>query len=432
MIGTAIADLFAWEAFDSRGTPTVACEVILSSGERAACVVPSGASTGSHEATELRDGGERYAGAGVLSAIENINDDIRKALIGLDAADQRMVDSVLHNLDGSEKLSRLGANAVLAVSIGCLLAASKAAGDPLFLHVSDPSTPTLPMPMVNIISGGVHAGTNIDIQDVLVVPIAATSFAEAMAWCSDVRRNAASLVDRLGLEHRLVADEGGLGPRLSSNAHAIELVATAIGEAGLEPGVDAGIALDIAANELRRPDGTYSFATEGRVLESAELAETVVAWCNTYPIVSVEDPLGEDEWLEWRQLTAAVPRGTQIVGDDVFATQTSRLEAGIEERVANAILVKPNQVGTISGALRFLRTAQAAGYRTVISARSGDTEDTWLADLAVGWGCGQIKVGSMTRSERTAKWNRLLYIESRYPHLAFAGWNTVDPATGAI
>jgi enolase len=410
-----IASLLAWEALDSRGTPTVACEIALGGGARGSAIVPSGASTGSHEAHELRDGGVRFGGRGVRRAVANVTTELAASVIGLDAGDQAEVDTRLRAADGTEDLSRLGANAVLSVSIAAAVAAAHARGLPLHRSVAASAAqsggPLLPLPMVNVVSGGAHAGWALDIQDVLAVPVGATSFAQAIEWAWRVRRASAELLTERGLVAALVADEGGLGPALSGNRDALEVVATGIERAGLRPAQDVALAVDVAASELMQPDGRYRLRADGRTLTPSELAAELAGWAADFPIVSLEDPLAEDDWDAWRVATDRLGR-LQLLGDDLFVTSPDRLREGIERKVANAVLVKPNQTGTLTSAWSVVEAARDAGYATVLSARSGETEDGWLADLAVGWRTGQIKVGSTARSERTAKWNRLLRIEA--------------------
>ena len=409
---TTISHLLAWEALDSRGKPTVGCEVCLDGGATGRATVPSGASTGTHEARELRDGDARYGGNGVRRAVANVTGEIADAVRGLDATDQAGLDRVLRDLDGTQDLGRLGANAVLAVSVATAVAGAAARGLPLHAAVADDgAAPLLPLPMVNIISGGAHSGRSIDVQDFLAVPVGAGSFAEAIEWASRVRAGAAEELVSRGLPVALVADEGGLGPLLPTNRSALDVLVAGIERAGLRPGDDVGIAIDVAATQFLRADGRYVLTAEDRELASAELVEELAAWCAAYPIVSLEDALAEDDWAGWRTGTERLG-GRQLLGDDLFVTNPERLQRGIDEKVGNAVLVKPNQIGTLDTARSVVRTAHAAGYATVLSARSGETEDDWLADLAVGWRTGQIKVGSTTRSERTAKWNRLLRLES--------------------
>jgi enolase len=411
---TRIVDVFGWEALDSRGRPTVACEVRLAGGARAAVAVPSGASKGSHEAREVRDGGPRYGGMGVARAVAALNGELRGAVMGLDASDQAGLDAVLRSVDGTPTLGRVGANAVLAVSVAAALAAAEAHGVPLFSWVGGGPEPRLPMPMVNVVSGGLHAGGGLDVQDFLVVPVGASTFREAIEWAWRVRRETSALLAERGHPVALVADEGGLGPVLGSNEEPLLLLVRGIERAGLTPGDDACIALDLAATQWWRPDGSYRLQREGRELRGEEVVELVTGWCARFPVASVEDPLAEDDWERWRALTEGAGGRVQVLGDDLFATDLSRLERGIRERAGTAVLVKPNQAGTLSDAASVASRAAAAGWQVVVSARSGDTEDWWLADLAVGWGAPQVKVGSVTRSERTAKWNRLLYLEARY------------------
>lgn len=424
---TTIDKVVAWESLDSRGRPTVAASVHLRSGVSASARVPSGASTGRHEALELRDGGERYGGRGVRDAVDNVTGVLAEAVAGIDVTATDAVDDALRMADASPGYSEAGANAVLAVSIAAARAAATAHGTFLARHLSGDGPMMLPMPMVNIISGGAHAGGLIDIQDLLVVPSAARSFAEAIRWCAAVREATRELA--LGSGHReavLVADEGGLGLALQSNRAALELLVAGIEHAGFTPGSDIHIALDIAASEFYR-DGSYNLATEQRRLTSAELVAEVTAWCGDFPVVSVEDVLAEDDWDGWIRATESLGDRIELIGDDLFVTDATRLQQGILSAAANSVLVKVNQNGTLKGARDVLSLAHRNGYRTVVSARSGETEDSWLADLAVGWRAGQIKVGSTHRSERTAKWNRLLELEAT-EQTTFAGpWNDGRP-----
>jgi enolase len=409
---SAIARVRAWEALDSRGTPTVACEVQLAGGARGQAVVPSGTSTGAHEAFELRDGGERYGGKGVRRAVAAVNGEIARAVAGLAAEDGASVDRALEELDGTPNLARLGANAVLAVSIAAARAAAEAGGAPLYATLAGPAEPLLPLPMVNVISGGAHArGAGVDVQDFLVVPVGAATFAEAIEWAWRVRWATEKLARERGHQASLVADEGGLGLPLASNRAGLELVVEGIERAGLVPGEEAAVGIDVAATQLVA-DGGYRLGTEGRTLDAGQLVDELEAWCDAHPVVSLEDPLGEDDWDGWAEATARLGGRLQLLGDDLFVTDVERLGRGVDAGVANAVLVKPNQCGTLTRAAACVALARDAGFASVVSARSGDTEDGWLADLAVGWRAGQIKVGSTTRSERTAKWNRLLQIEA--------------------
>ena len=406
-----IASVHAWEVLDSRGKPTVACEVGLEGGGCGVATVPSGASRGKYEAVELRDGEARYDGLGVRRAISNIEVELTPAILGLDARDQRAVDATLVDCDGTEQLDRLGGNAVLAVSVANLVATANADRRPVYELFAARHPLRLPLPMVNVLSGGAHAGRLVDVQDFLVVPVGAASFAEAIEWASRVRACTAAAASDRGLNAALVADEGGLAFPLPSNRSALELLERGIERSGLALGDGCSIAIDVAATQLF--DGReYRLSTERRVLDAAALVEELASWRSDFPIVSIEDPLADDDWDGWR-LASERLGDVQLIGDDLFATNARRLERGISERIANAVLVKPNQAGTISRAEDAVALARAAGYATIVSARSGDTEDSWLADLALGWNGDQIKVGSTMRSERTAKWNRLLGVEAQ-------------------
>jgi enolase len=423
-----ITDVFAWEALDSRGRPTVACRVDVKGGASGRAVVPSGASTGGHEAVELRDGGERYSGLGVLKAVAAVNGPLRESVMAMDALDRPAIDAALEELDGDPALGRYGANAALAISLAVTLAGADAQAIPLWQALDGGEEPLIPMPMVNIVSGGAHARGALDIQDVLAVPIGATSFAEAIEWISRTRAGAAADLDQRGGSSALVADEGGLAGALGSNEAALDLVVKGIERAGLRPGDDVALALDLAANQMF-VDGGYRLEVESRTLDSEEWLATVTGWCEQYPICSLEDVVAEDEWEAWRSASPSLGAGRQLLGDDLFATNGERLARGIQEHVANAVLVKVNQAGTVTRAQRVVEQAHAAGYSTVVSARSGDTEDGWLADLAIGWRAQQIKVGSTMRSERTAKWNRVLEIEARAGSKArFAGAGSLKPS----
>lgn len=423
-----ITTVGAWEALDSRGRPTVAARVVLADGSQGMALVPSGASAGSHEAVELRDGGSRYGGRGVRAAVANVNTRLAPRVTGVGPGE---VDTVLAGSDPSPGFADTGANAVLAVSLAAARADAASAGVSLARHLAGDGPLLLPMPMVNVISGGAHAGAVIDVQDFLVIPTGARSFAEAIEWTAAVREAATRLA--LGRGHReavLVADEGGLGIALDSNRAALDLLTDAIGAAGLSAGTQAAIAIDVAATQFHRGD-RYRLACEDRELSAAELIAEIADWCRAYPIVSVEDILAEDDWPAWRQATAELGGTVDLVGDDLFVTDPARLQRGIDAGVANSVLVKVNQNGLVSGAREVVDLARAAGYRTVVSARSGETEDTWLADLAVGWRAGQIKVGSTHRSERTAKWNRLLELEAT-EDTTFAGpWPGGRPRRGS-
>ncbi len=412
MIRSRIEQLQAWEALDSRGRPTVAARVQLAGGATGTTRVPSGASAGSHEATELRDGGDRYQGYGVRAAVAGVTELIGPAVIGLDASDLIAVDAAIAGAQQAAGEDRVGANSTLAVSIATALAAAAEAGTDLAGWLAGDGPLLLPMPMINIVSGGAHAGSAIDLQDFLVVPHGATSFAEAIEWAQAVRQRATAVAQRRGFaEAVLVADEGGLGLRLESNEAALGLLVEAIEAAGLTPGDQVSIAIDAAATEFY-VDGAYRLAAEGRVLSTEELITEYAGWLERYPIVSIEDPLAEDDWTGWRSITEQLTGRCDLIGDDLFVTQRDRLDRGIAEHCGNSILIKVNQNGLLSRTQDVIKAAQRAGFRTVVSARSGETEDAWVADLAVGWRAGQLKVGSTHRSERTAKWNRLLELEA--------------------
>lgn len=408
----------AWEALDSRGRPTVAARVVLDDGAAGVALVPSGASAGSHEAVELRDGGARFSGRGVRRAVANVSSTLARCVIGLEPDD---VDAALRKADPSPSFSTVGANAVLAVSLAAARAAANADGTSLARRLAGVHGPLqLPMPMVNILSGGAHAGRALDVQDFLVIPVGATTFAEALEWSANVRDTATRLALARGHDRAvLVADEGGLGLPLDSHRAALELLTDAIEHAGLTPGSQVAIAIDVAATQFFA-DGRYHLAREGRELTADRLIAEVVDWCERFPVVSVEDVLAEDDWDGWQEATAVLGDRVELVGDDLFVTQPDRLRRGIDAGIANSVLVKVNQNGLVSGARHVVELARSAGYRTVVSARSGETEDDWLADLAVGWRAGQIKVGSTHRSERTAKWNRLLQLEAT-EYTTFAG-----------
>lgn len=400
----------AWEALDSRGRPTVACKVRLEGGHEGRAIVPSGASTGTHEAVERRDGGDRYLGFGVLDAVNAVNTTLAPLVIGELASDRVLLDDRIEAFDGEPGHARLGANAALAMSLAITIANAAGQSIPLWRSLTTATTPLIPMPMVNILSGGAHAGRAIDLQDFLAVPLAAPTFAEAIEWIARVRSSCADLLDAAGGWSALVADEGGLSARLTNNEEALKILTCGIERAGFDPGKDVAIAIDVAANQLT-VDGRIVLTENRRGLSAQEWTSRLLEWVDKYPIISIEDPFAEDAWDPWRDFTR-MSTGLQVLGDDLIATNPDRLQEGIDALAANAVLVKVNQAGSVSRAERTLKAAQSVGWGTVVSARSGDTEDHWLADLAVGWNAGQIKVGSTMRSERTAKWNRLLEIES--------------------
>lgn len=408
-----IEHVWAWEAFDSRGRPTVACRVRLTGGQVGRAVMPSGASTGNFEAREKRDGGTRFGGWGVGKAVDMVNTTLADAVVGLDAMDLERVDLAMESLDSDEYLGSLGSNSVLAVSVSTMLASAKQQKSPLWQVLSGSAKPLLPMPMVNVISGGAHAHGAIDIQDVLVIPLGAQNFAQAIQWAWEVRRATSELFETFGFTSALVADEGGLAGSLPRNEAALDLVTDGIRKSGFEPGRDVAIALDLAANQFYE-DERYKLRTEKVELSSEEWLQQLKKWCDSYPIASIEDPLHEDDWEGWKSASSLFGGNRQLLGDDLFATNLGRLERGISNEVANAVLIKPNQSGTITRTIKVLEAAKSANYGTVVSARSGDSEDYWLADLAVGLRSGQIKVGSTQRSERNSKWNRLLEIEAEF------------------
>ncbi len=423
---TQIAAVRAREVLDSRGNPTVEVDVRLDSGVMGRAIVPSGASTGRHEAVELRDGDPtRYEGNGVLRAVAAVNDTIGPSIAGhIDAADQLALDARLRELDGTANKANLGANAILGVSLAAAHAAATATGQPLYRYLGGPNAATLPMPMVNIISGGRHAAAGLDMQDFLAIPVGAETYREALRMVVAVYRAVGRVLAQTGTYAYGVADEGGYGPPLPCHEDALGLLYDATRLAGYRCARDGDIAigLDVAATEFDAGDGHYILQAEGRSFTSIELADLLAHWQLTYPIISIEDGLSEDDWEGWQYLTDKMGPATQLIGDDLFTTNPTRLARGAELGIANAVLVKPNQIGTLTETLETVRLAHERGYLPVISARSGETEDTTIADLAVATGAGQIKIGSITRSERLAKYNRLLRIEEELGERArFAG-----------
>ncbi|MBW3573424.1 MAG: phosphopyruvate hydratase [Actinobacteria bacterium] len=406
---TGIEAVRAREVLDSRGNPTVEVDVRLACGSLGRAIVPSGASTGRYEAVELRDGGPRFGGRGVTGAVASVGGAIADAVVGLDALDQRRLDAALVALDGTDDKSRLGANALLGVSLANAQAAAAALGLPLFRSVGGSNAHVLPVPMMNVLNGGAHADNNVDFQEFMVMPVGAASFSEALRWGAETYQALRRLLHDRGLA-TAVGDEGGFAPDLANNEMALELLVEAIGAAGYTPGDDLAIALDPATTELWG-DGAYRLVGEGRTLSSDELVALWVDVCDRYPVVSIEDGMAEDDWDGWASLTEALGARVQLVGDDLFVTNAERLERGLESGVANAVLVKPNQIGTLTETLDTVDLALHAGYAAVLSHRSGETEDTTIADLAVATGCGQIKTGAPARSDRVAKYNRLLRIE---------------------
>ncbi|MBG9316901.1 phosphopyruvate hydratase [Corynebacterium diphtheriae] len=413
-----IMHVFAREILDSRGNPTVEAEVFLDDGSHGVAGVPSGASTGVHEAHELRDGGERYLGKGVLNAVNNVNEEIADAIAGAEADDQRLIDQAMITLDGTENKSRLGANAILGVSIAVAKAAAESAGLPLYRYIGGPNAHVLPVPMMNIVNGGAHADSGVDVQEFMIAPIGAESFSEALRMGAEVYHSLKSVIKSKGLSTGL-GDEGGFAPSVESTKAALDLIVEAIEKAGFKPGADIALALDVASSEFYK-DGKYHFESgEHTAEEMAKVYEQLIA---EYPIVSIEDPLQEDDWEGYTALTAAIGDKVQIVGDDFFVTNPARLKEGIEKKAANALLVKVNQIGTLTETFDAVDLAHRNGYRTMMSHRSGETEDTTIADLAVALGCGQIKTGAPARSERVAKYNQLLRIEQQLDDAAvYAG-----------
>jgi enolase len=404
-----IAHVRAREILDSRGNPTIEADVILKNGVSGRAAVPSGASTGEHEAVELRDGDpKRFGGKGVLKAVENVEKIIGPAVKGLDPVDQVGLDRALIELDGTENKSKLGANAILSISLAGARAAAVQLKLPLYRYLGGPLSRVLPVPMMNILNGGAHASNNVDIQEFMIMPIGADSFGTALRWGSEVFHSLKKLLSEKGLSVA-VGDEGGFAPNLDSNEQAIEYVLAAIQRAGYEPGDQIVLALDVAASELGR-DGVYKIG-DSDSMSAGDLTELYKEWCARYPIRSIEDGLGEDDWDGWKELTGWLGDDVQLVGDDIFVTNTERLLRGIAADIANSILIKVNQIGTLTETLKAIELARTAGYTAVISHRSGETEDTFIADLAVATAVGQIKTGSLSRSDRTAKYNRLLRIQ---------------------
>ncbi len=407
---SAIIDVIAREILDSRGNPTVEVDVLLESGVLGRAAVPSGASTGSREAIELRDGDKsRYLGKGVLKAVEHVNTEICEAIIGLDVEDQAFIDQTMIDLDGTENKSRLGANALLAVSMACARAAAEQAGLPLYRYLGGAAPMALPVPMMNIINGGAHANNNIDMQEFMIIPVGAPSFREALRYGAEVFHALKKLLDDAGMA-TTVGDEGGFAPNLESHEAALKLIVQAIEKAGLQPGIDVAIGVDCAASEFYK-DGHYHLESEGLKLSSAEFTDYLAAWCDKYPVISIEDGMAEGDWDGWKILTDKLGRRVQLVGDDLFVTNTKILKEGIEKGITNSILIKVNQIGTLSETFQAIEMAKQAGYTSVISHRSGETEDTTIADLAVATNARQIKTGSLSRSDRMAKYNQLLRIE---------------------
>ena len=423
----SIEALGAREILDSRGNPTVEVEVLLDDGTVARAAVPSGASTGAFEAVELRDGGERYGGKGVEKAVQAVIDDIGPEIVGFEATEQRLLDQKLIELDGTPNKAKLGANAILGVSLAVARAAAESSELPLFRYLGGPNAHLLPVPMMNILNGGAHADSNVDIQEFMVAPIGAATFAEALRWGAETYHALKSVLKGRGLATGL-GDEGGFAPSLGSNREALDLIIEAVGKAGLTPGRDVALALDVAATEFFR-DGAYEF--EGARRASSDLISYYGDLVANYPLVSIEDPLSEEDWDGWKAITDALGAKVQIVGDDLFVTNPERLARGIASGTANALLVKLNQIGTLTETLDAVELAHRAGYRTMTSHRSGETEDTTIADVAVATNAGQIKTGAPSRSERVAKYNQLLRIEEELDDAArYAGASSFPRFTG--
>lgn len=427
MTNPTISSVHARQILDSRGRPTVEVDVLLSDGSLGRAAVPSGASTGAAEAHELRDGDANYyEGRGVLNAVAHVNGEISQALAGKPAFEQNAIDALLLDLDGSAQLKRLGANAILGCSLAVCRASAVSARQPLYQRIAELAgitTLSMPMPMVNILSGGLHAGRGMDVQDFLAIPASATSIEEAIHNVARMRSAATRVMERRGLT-TLLADEGGLSPGLKTGREALELMVAAAEEADLEPGKDMVIAIDVAASSLKGPNGSYRFAKEGRDLHSDQVIEMLDGWVRDFPIASIEDGLDEEDWQGWTKLTALLGNQVRLIGDDLFSTNLARVQRGISSSVANGVLVKVNQNGTLSGTLEVIALARRNGYAPVVSARSGETEDDFIADLAVGTAAGQIKIGSVRCSDRLSKYNQLLRIEEQ-SRAAFAGMSAI-------
>jgi enolase len=426
---TEIVSIHAREILDSRGNPTVEADVVVGDGVRGRAAVPSGASTGEHEAVELRDGDKKhYLGKGVLGAVENVESIIAPELIGMDASNQKLIDATMIALDGTENKGKLGANAILAVSMACARASAEALGLPLYRYLGGVNASILPTPMMNILNGGAHADNNVDFQEFMVMPVGAETFSDALRWGTEVFHTLKSVLKNKGY-NTAVGDEGGFAPSLKSNVEALELILEAIELAGYKAGTDIAIALDPASSEFYdKKSGMYVFKKSDKSEKTSEqMASYWESWARQYPIISLEDGMDENDWKGWKILTEKIGRTVQLVGDDLFVTNTKKLQRGIEEGVGNSILVKVNQIGTISETLDAIELARRNGYTSIISHRSGETEDTFIADLAVGTGAGQIKTGSASRTDRIAKYNQLLRIEEELGQTAeFLGRNSVN------
>ena len=407
---SAIVDIVGREILDSRGNPTVECDVLLESGTMGRAAVPSGASTGSREAIELRDGDKsRYLGKGVLKAVEHVNTEISEAVLGLDATEQAFLDKTLIDLDGTENKSRLGANAMLAVSMAVARAAAEESGLPLYRYFGGMAATQMPVPMMNVINGGAHANNNLDLQELMIIPVGAPSFREALRQGAEVFHALKKIIHDKGMSVA-VGDEGGFAPNVANHEAALQMILQAIEAAGYRPGEDIALGLDCAASEFYK-EGKYHVEAEGQVLAAAEWTDILSTWADKYPIISIEDGMAEGDWDGWKTLTERLGKKVQLVGDDLFVTNTKILQEGIEKRIANSILIKINQIGTLTETFAAIEMAKRANYTAVISHRSGETEDSTIADIAVGTNAGQIKTGSLSRSDRMAKYNQLLRIE---------------------
>ena len=415
-----IDDIRADEVMDSRGNPTVRATVYLSDGTQASAIVPSGASTGKREALELRDGGDRYMGKGVLKACENINMTIAEELIGASPFEQSSIDAMLKEIDGTSNYSNLGANATLGVSMAVARAAALSLGLPLYRYLGGSNAMTLPVPMLNIINGGAHANNSVDFQEYMIMPLGFTSFSSGLRASAEVYHQLKKIINDMG-ESTAVGDEGGFAPNLKSNEEPIVIIMQAIEKAGYKPGEQIAIALDVASSELESKSGIYDLASEERKLTSEELVDYYEMLCSKYPIVSIEDGLSEDDWNGWKILTERLGDKVQLVGDDLFVTNVEILAQGISKGVGNSILIKPNQIGTVSETMKTVRLAQRSGYKCVMSHRSGESEDAFIADFAVALNTGEIKTGSTSRSDRIAKYNRLLAIENELEESEYLG-----------
>ena len=423
----SIEAIHARQILDSRGNPTVEVEVVLDDGTHSRAAVPSGASTGAFEAVERRDGGPEYGGKGVEQAVTAVIDEIQPELLGQDADEQRLVDFAMIDLDGTPDKSRLGANAILGVSLAVARAAAQSADLPLFRYLGGPNAHVLPVPMMNILNGGAHADTNVDIQEFMIAPVGAATFSEAVRWGAETYHSLKAVLKKHGLNTG-VGDEGGFAPDLGHNQAALDLLIEAISASGLSPGRDVAIAIDAAATEFHC-EGGYTF--EGKTKSASEMTGIYSDWLGTYPIVSLEDPLSEEDWAGWAELTASIGDKVQLVGDDLFVTNPERITRGISERAANALLVKVNQIGSLTETFDAVDLAHRSGWRCMISHRSGETEDTTISDLAVATNCGQMKTGAPARSERVAKYNQLLRIEERLDDAAAYAGRAAFPRFGA-